>query len=138
MCVFFFFFFSRAPWHTRQWVEHWTCDHKVVGSGWQAQICSFAPAISRFGVVPDPMLTWCEYVDYISSVISKRIGVIQRVKFYLPCTTLNMLANALVFPYFDYCSPVWSNCNLNFSNILQILQNKLAHVLLSADIRDSS
>ena len=49
--------------------------------------------------------------------------------------TLNMLANALVFPYFDYCSPVWSNCNLKFSNILQILQNKLARVLLSADIR---
>ena len=49
--------------------------------------------------------------------------------------TLNMLANALVFPYFDYCSPVWSNCDLKFSNILQILQNKLARVLLSADIR---
>ena len=48
------------------------------------------------GVVLDPMLTWCEHVDYISSVISKRIGVIRRVKFYLPCTTLNMLANALV------------------------------------------
>ena len=87
------------------------------------------------GVVLDPMLTWCEHVDYISSVISKHIGVIRRVKFYLPCTTLNMLANALIFPYFDYCSPVWSNCNLKFSNILQILQNKLARVLLSADIR---
>ena len=31
------------------------------------------------------------------------------------------------FPYFDYCSPVWSNCNLKFSSILQILQNKFAH-----------
>ena len=30
------------------------------------------------------------------------------------------------FPYFDYCSPVRSNCNLKFSSILQILQNKLA------------
>ena len=48
-----------------------------------------------------------------------------------------MLVNALVFPYFDYCSPVWSNCSLKFSNILQILQNKLARVLLSADIRTS-
>ena len=53
------------------------------------------------------------------------------------CTTLNMLVNALVFPYFDYCSLVWSNCSLKFSNILQILQNKLARVLLSADIRTS-
>ena len=37
----------------------------------------------------------------------------------------------------DYCSPVWSNCNLDQSKSLQILQNKLARVLLSADIRTS-
>ena len=70
--------------------------------------------------------------------------------YYLPCKTLNMLvvfffvcvcamhmlANALIFPYFDYCSPVWSNCNLKSSNTIQILENKLAHALLSADIRN--
>lgn len=89
------------------------------------------------GVIFDPLLSWCEHVDYISSVVSKRIGVIRRVKFYLPSHTLNMLANALVFPHFDYCSPIWSNCNTEQSNSLQILQNKLARVLLSADIRTS-
>ena len=46
-----------------------------------------------------------------------------------------MLANALVFPHFDYCSSVWSNFKLEYSNCLQVLQNKLARVLLSADIR---
>ena len=56
-------------------------------------------------------------------------------KFYLLPTTLNLLANALVFPHFDYCSPVWTNCICELSNSLQILQNKLACVLLSADIR---
>ncbi len=55
----------------------------------------------------------------------------------LPSHTLNMLAKALIFPHFDYCSPVWSNCNSQLANSLQILQNKLARVLLSADIRTS-
>ena len=87
------------------------------------------------GVIIDPLLSWCNHVDYISSIISKRIGVIRRVKFYLPSKTLQMLANAIVFPHFDYCSSIWSNCKLEFSNCLQILQNKLARVLLSADIR---
>jgi len=87
------------------------------------------------GVIFDPTLAWSEHVDYISSVVSKRIGVIRRVKFYLPPKTLNLLANALVFPHFDYCSPIWSNCISDFCNSLQILQNKLARVLLSADIR---
>ena len=89
------------------------------------------------GVVFDPILSWCDHTDYISSIISKRIGVIRRVKFYLPSHILKKLANALVFPHFDYCSSVWSNCNLEHSKSLQILQNKLARVLLSADIKTS-
>ena len=87
------------------------------------------------GVIFDPTLAWDEHVDYISPVVSKRIGVIRRVKSYLPPATLSLLVNALVFPHSDYCSPVWTNCISEISNSLQILQNKLARVLLSADIR---
>ena len=39
------------------------------------------------------------------------------------------------FLFFDYCSSAWSNISLNHVNELQILQNRLAHILLSADIR---
>ena len=72
---------------------------------------------------------------YLSSNISKRIGVIRRVQCYLPSNTANLLAKAMVFPHFDYCSPVWSNFTTGHHNNLQILQNKLARVLLHADIR---
>ena len=41
----------------------------------------------------------------------------------------------LVFPHFDYCSVVWTNFNMEHLQSLQVLQNKLARVLLSADIR---
>ena len=71
----------------------------------------------------------------MSCNISKRIGVIRRVKYYLPGNTVNMLVKALVFPHFDYCSPVWSNSTRNHQRSLQILHNKLARVLLNADIR---
>ena len=61
------------------------------------------------------------------------IGIIQRIKYYLPLSTLNLLGNALVMPLFDYCSYVWSNCNVQYSNSLQILHNRLTRILLSAD-----
>ena len=38
----------------------------------------------------------------------------------------------MVFPHFDYCSPVWSNFTAHHYNSLH---NKLARVLLHADIR---
>ena len=85
------------------------------------------------GVSFDLQLSWNEHVNYLSSIISKRIGVIYRVKHYLPNKIINMLAQALVFLYFDYCSSVWSNFSMHHSNELQLL----FYVLLLADIRTS-
>ena len=87
------------------------------------------------GVVFDQLLSWHEHVDHLSSNISKRIGIIRRLKYYLPNDTLKMLANALVMPHFDYCSPVWTNCINTLSTSLQVHHNRLARILLSADIR---
>ena len=87
------------------------------------------------GIVFDSNLSWNEHVQHVSSIVSKRISVIRRVKYYLPDDTVNLLAKAMVFPHFDYCSPVWSNFTAHYHNSLQILLNKLARVLLCADIR---
>ena len=40
----------------------------------------------------------------------------------------------MIIPHFDYCSPVWSNCNKDLRSKMQI-QRKVARILLSADIR---
>ena len=58
------------------------------------------------------------------------------VKCYLPIKTVNILAQALVVPHFDYCSSVWPNFSVCHGDELQILQNMLARVLLTADIRN--
>jgi len=87
------------------------------------------------GVKFDCSMSWSSHIDKISSDVRKRIGVIRRVKYFLPMTTLNMLCNSLVMPHFDYCSPVWSNCSLDSQIHLQRLQNQLARTILSADIR---
>ena len=70
------------------------------------------------GVLFDQQLSWDDHVNYLFSNISKRIGVICRVKYYLPSKTVNMLAQALVFPHFGYCSSVWSNISLHHINEL--------------------
>ena len=75
------------------------------------------------------------HVQHVSSNVSKCTGVIRRVKDYLPGDTVNLLAKAMVFPHFNYCSPLWSNLTAHHHNSLQILHNKLARMLLHADIR---
>ena len=40
----------------------------------------------------------------------------------------------MIIPRFDYCSPVWSNCKKDLRSKMQIQQNKISRILLSADI----
>ena len=91
-----------------------------------------------FGIVFDSHMTWSHHNDLIASNVSKRCGVIRRVKYYLPNYILKKLANSLVMPHFDYCSHVWSNCSLTLSSKLQILLNNLAIIIISADIRTTA
>jgi hypothetical protein len=87
------------------------------------------------GVKFDRTMSWSSHIDYLANNISKRIGIIRRVKHFLPHNTLVMLSNALVIPHFDYASPVWSNCSNAYQTKLQTLHNRLARTILSADIR---
>ena len=51
------------------------------------------------------------------------------IKPYVPKDCLNQIYNALVQPYFDYCSLVWQNCKLELQLKLQKLQNRAARVI---------
>ena len=87
------------------------------------------------GVIFDSQMTWLSHINHVTSKVSKRCGVLNRLKYYLPNCTLKMLAEAMIIPNFDYCSPVWSNCNNELKSRLQKQQNKLARIILSVDIR---
>jgi DNA repair photolyase len=58
----------------------------------------------------DEHLWWDKQIDNISKKTSKGIGMLRRVKPYVPTKTLQHLYQALVQPRFDYCSMVWGNC----------------------------
>ena len=89
------------------------------------------------GVIFDSNLTWSHHIEFISSNVSKRCGLIRRVKYHLPDCIIKKLAESLVMPHFDYCCHTWSNCSLHLSNRLQVQMNNLARIILSADIRTS-
>ena len=54
---------------------------------------------------------------------------IKRCRPFVNLTTLETVFNALVQPYFNYCSEVWGHCNKSLSNKLQKLQNWAARIL---------
>ncbi len=77
------------------------------------------------------------HVDEMCSKLSKRLGILCRVKFNLPKETLYMLYNSIVLPHFE-CGDVEFSCSAITLNILQVLQNRGARMLLDCDYRTHS
>lgn len=91
------------------------------------------------GVELDEKLNWENHIDSIGKKAGSGIGIMKRVRPFVPYETLQNLYNSLVLPYFDYCSPLWDNCGSLLKEKLQKLQNRAARVMTGAsyDIRSS-
>ena len=69
----------------------------------------------------------------MSSKISSAIGVISRVSRYLPVVQRKMLYNAMVLPYFNYCSITWSTANQKHLDVLEI-QKRAGRMVLGVRV----
>ena len=73
------------------------------------------------GIVIDEKLLWKNQIDEIlTTKVSRGIGMLRRMKAYVPQETLRTVYSALIMPHFDYCSLVWDNCS---KYLLEKLQN---------------
>ena len=81
------------------------------------------------GVIIDDKLKWEDQIDSISKKVSRGTGAIKLIKPYVPKKCLSQVYDALVQPYFDYCSLVWQNCKLELQSKLQKLQNRAARII---------
>ena len=84
---------------------------------------------SKFlGVILDETLTWNEHLHHVRMCISKSIGIVSKLKFLLPHSTLFLLYNTLVLPYITYCNIVWANCGSTKINSIFKLQKRAIRI----------
>ena len=87
--------------------------------------------VKFLGLQIDPQLTWKKHIDFLCNKIAKIIGVLYRVKFYLPRSILLLLYNSLIFSTLSYCNIVWGNTFTTYLNRLYILQKKAIRLITS-------
>ena len=91
------------------------------------------------GVMLSSTFTWSDHVEYISSKVNKNLGLLRRIKYYLPYNARLLFYNSLVLPIFDYADLVWGDKdNVSLMKELQILQNKAAKLILDRSLHSSS
>ena len=69
----------------------------------------------------------------------QNLGLLRRIKYYLPYNARLLFYNSLVQPIFDYADLVWGDKdNVSLMKELQILQNKAAKLILDRSPHSSS
>ena len=62
------------------------------------------------GIVTDEHLSWNDQIQNVVTKVSKEIGMLRRIRQFVPKSTILRIYNAIVLSHFDYCSLVWDNC----------------------------
>ena len=85
-------------------------------------------SVNFLGVYIDKHLKWNTHVDHVISKVSKCIGILFKLRDYLPLSALLMLYNSLIVPHLTYCITVWGNCSQTKLDSLIKLQKKAIRI----------
>ena len=70
-------------------------------------IIPFATNIMFLGINIDNDLTWKAHINYITTKISKGVGVLLRLSKELSYNILILIYNTILLPYLTYCCITW-------------------------------
>ena len=81
--------------------------------------------VKYLGFLSDSHLSLRHYIDYISSKISKGVGIIARLRDFVPTSTLLRVYRSLIEPYISYGLTAWSQAT-NSAQVQQLMLQKRA------------
>ena len=80
--------------------------------------------VKYLGVFIDYKLSWNHHIDTVTLKISRTIGLLSKLRHFIPPYTLLQIYNSLVAPYLRYGLIAWGQANKTLLNKLLILQKR--------------
>ena len=77
------------------------------------------------GIYIDEHLSWAQHIDYLSQKNARNVGILSKLKYFLPMYIMNTLYYSLILSHLQYCTLLWANAYSTCLNKLRILQKKL-------------
>ena len=92
---------------------------------------------SKFlGIIIDNKSKFNTHSDCIASKYSKSIGVLYRIKDFVPRSFLINLYNTLILPYLSYCISIWGGtCDTHTDQIIK-LQKRALRIICNKSFRE--
>ncbi len=91
--------------------------------------------VKYLGIIIDANLTWKPHIDYMALKISKTIGIISRLRHFVPTNTLLNIYRSLVFPYLQFGIALWGQAaNIHMDKLLK-LQKRVLRLIYFTDYK---
>ena len=81
------------------------------------------------GILLDSNLSWKFHIEYVALKISKIIGVIARLRHFVPFCTLLNIYSSLIFPYLSYGLAAWGQAAKTHLLKLLVLQKRVLRLM---------
>ena len=85
--------------------------------------------VKYLGIMIDSDLSWKNHIDFICHKISKSIGIIAKLRHYIPHHLLLSIYHTLITPYLTYGISAWGYCAKTHLNRLLILQKRALRLI---------
>ena len=85
--------------------------------------------VKFLGVFIDEDIKWKSHVSNILTNVSINVGIINKMRDYLPQHILLLLYNSLVLPHLNYCIILWGCCNKYVLERLYKLQKRAVRIV---------
>ena len=94
--------------------------------------------VKYLGLLLDDNLSWKPHIDYISTKISKGIGIIARLRHLVPFSTLLNIYRSLIEPYISYGLVAWGQAVNTHLNKIVTLQKRVVRLMHFSDYKAHS
>jgi len=90
------------------------------------------------GIHIDENLTWRSHIDNVAKSISRGIGILYKLKYFVPEKILFSLYCTLILPHINYCVLVWGNAAKKYLEKIYKLQKKALRIVSDSNYRSHS
>ena len=92
--------------------------------------------IKYLGSLINENLSWKNHLDCVITKISKTIGMIAKLRHFVPSSVLTNIYKSLILPYFTYRLVAWGNASKNYLNKIVVLQKRVLRLNYFVDKKE--
>ena len=90
------------------------------------------------GITFDNRLNFHEHIKILETKIARSVGILNKLKYFLPSSALLKLYYSLIHSHFNYGLVVWGSIYLTYLSKIKFLQNKAIRIFTSSHMSTNS